>query len=127
MIATGRPAAALQPVVDTLGLADLPCVCFNGAARLRMAPGAAAAAPRLRALDAGTVSRVLDACAELDLCASAATVAYSAAGPTSAAQRALLERFEALEGIPQARMDLRTLADPAMKIVAIAGEGEADQ
>ena len=27
----------------------------------------------------------------------------------------------------QARMDLRTLADPAMKIVAIAGEGEADQ
>ena len=28
MIATGRPAAALQPVVDTLGLADLPCVCF---------------------------------------------------------------------------------------------------
>ena len=43
-IATGRPAPALQPHIDALGIdAGIPCICFNGAAVLQMAPRSAVA------------------------------------------------------------------------------------
>ena len=67
--ATGRPAPALQPHVDALGLA-LPCICFNGAAILHMAPRAPPKALHLQPLAPAAVAAVLAFADAEDLCCS---------------------------------------------------------
>ena len=100
-IATGRPAPALQEHVAALGL-SLPCICFNGAAVLRMhADGRPPDALWTRPLDAGAVAAVLEFANAEGLCVSYSLLDHAVAACAGASQRALLDEYMRLEGVTQ--------------------------
>ena len=128
-IATGRPVPALQPHVDNLGLEDLPCICFNGAAVCRMSPRSAAVCLRQQALDQDVVRAVLAFADAADLCISYSLFDRAVARCRGAEQSALLQEYETLEGVGQVVVastdELRALPPP-LKIVLLTRSPEAD-
>jgi len=99
-IATGRPAPALQDHVDALGL-ELPCICFNGAAVLRMAPRTPPRALRLSTLPPPAVASVLAFADATGLCVSYSLFDRAVARVASPAQQELLDEYMRLEGVTQ--------------------------
>ena len=127
-IATGRPAPALQAHIDALGVA-LPCICFNGAAVLRMAPSARPEALHLKPLAAKAVSAVLAFADAEALCASYSLFDRAVACCAGDEQTALLDEYMRLEGVRQevvgSSKQLAALADPPLKIVLLTKTPDA--
>ena len=127
-IATGRPAPALQAHIDALGVA-LPCICFNGAAVLRMAPSARPEALHLKPLAAKAVSAVLAFADAEALCASYSLFDRAVACCAGDEQAALLDEYMRLEGVRQevvgSSKQLAALADPPLKIVLLTKTPDA--
>ena len=121
-IATGRPAPALQPHVDDLGIA-LPCICFNGAAVLKMAPHCPPEVWHLSPLEDATVKAVLQFADSHDLCCSYSLFDRAVARCVGAEQQTLLDEYMQLEGVRQAEVgttsELATLGEPPLKIVLL--------
>lgn len=109
VIATGRPAPALQPHIDTLGSIPggrvswdgLPCICFNGAAVLLMAPRSAPVSMWERPLDDDVVRAVIAFAENEALCLSYSLFDRAVARCVGPAQREMLERYMMLEGVEQ--------------------------
>ena len=121
-IATGRPAPALQAHVDALGIALL-CICFNGAAVLRMAPEELPEMLHQQPLAVEAVASVLEFADSEDLCCSYSLFNRAIARCASDAHTALLEEYMRLEGVGQrvvrTTAELKALADPPLKIVLL--------
>ena len=108
VIATGRPAPALQMHVDHLGM-RLPCICFNGAAVLEMGPSTPPVELRLQPLNRAITETVLRFCEAEDLCCSYSLFDRAVAWCRGAEHDAFLSEYEALEGVSQTRV--RTTAE----------------
>lgn len=147
VIATGRPAVALQPFVDQLALpGPVPAVCFNGACTLFLqaeasrppAPvgqGPEAEGQTGRVVFAETLTleaaeQVLGLCRELDWCASYCRALASAAAPRGAEHERLLRSFERLEGVRQERLPgfdaFLAAGELPLKVVAMADDPDAN-
>ena len=101
VIATGRPAPALREHVSTLGL-SLPCICFNGAAVLRMhADDRPSEELWTRPLAADAVAAVLRFADAERLCTSYSLLEGAVAACATPAQRELLDEYMRLEGVRQ--------------------------
>lgn len=123
-IATGRPASAVQPFVDEIGL-SLVCICFNGAASMRLAPDRD---PEILAAIPATHSEEILACAErLGLCLSCCSATRSYANPKTVDHETMLKEFERLEGVEQTRGITAEAVNEALKFVAICGEGRVEE
>lgn len=121
VIATGRPAAAVQPFIEQVGL-SLLAICFNGAASVRLAPGQP---PQVLARE--QPPDVLAWLAEHDVgCVSSCCAAQSFAAPVNEAHEELLQQYERLEGMTQTRV-ARIERDGALKFVAICGEARVEE
>mmetsp|Transcript_44218 Transcript_44218/g.73388 ORF Transcript_44218/g.73388 Transcript_44218/m.73388 type:complete len:300 (+) Transcript_44218:89-988(+) len=120
-IATGRPAPALQPHVDALGL-ELPCICFNGAAILRMAPGVPSTLLWQSALPSHVLPAIIEFAETEQLCISYALFDRSVAFCSGALHPELLQQYMRLEGIEQqvleSKAELLALSPP-LKIVLL--------
>lgn len=127
IIATGRPASALQRYIDELALPQrMPVVCFNGACAMYMATSAALAAPAsgekkaghellyADPLDATAAHSVLAMCERFGWCASYVQPLRTVASPRSEEHERLLRNFEAKEGITQ----LRAVPDSTVALIA---------
>ena len=103
LLATGRPPVALRTHIDALGLA-LPCICCHGAALLTLAPGAPPEVEWPSPLDASALAAVAPFTDAHGVCLSYSSAERSVAVAGGAAQEGLLARYEALEGVAQARV-----------------------
>lgn len=122
VIATGRPAPSVQQFIDELDLA-LVCICFNGAATMRLSPGGE---PRVLATIPATHPEAVVECVDrLALgCISACHPSTSYARPRSPAEASLLEEYEGLEGTQQERVaSIESRLEGVLKLVAICGQG----
>ena len=120
-IATGRPAPALVDHVEALGI-SLPCICFNGAAVLRMhADGRPLESLWTRPLAADAVAAVLAFANAEGLCCSYSLLDRAVASCATPTQRALLDEYMQLEGVTQqvvsTTAELLELPDPPLKMV----------
>lgn len=126
-IATGRPVPALQPHINTLGLEDLPCICFNGAAVCKLSAGGQAVCLKEQSLDPAAVRKILNFADEAGLCVSYSLFDRALARCSGAEQAALLKEYEALEGVRQtvvaSTKDLLALPPP-LKIVLLTRSPE---
>jgi len=126
-IATGRPAPALQEHVDRLGL-ELPCICFNGAAVLTMAPGAPPKPLYQRPLQPYVVPSIFAFADAEGVCLSYSLVDRAVARCASAAHDEFLAKYVRLEGVEQAVVrscdELRALPPP-LKVVLLTSEPDA--
>lgn len=103
IIATGRPAPALQPYIKELALKrPVPVVCFNGACALYMEADEQEVI-FTEGLTANATAKVLEVCSQLGLCISYSESFGATAAPQNAEQENLLRTFEALEGVAQER------------------------
>ena len=126
-IATGRPAPALQEHVDRIGL-PLPCICFNGAAVLTMAPGVPPTPLHLRPLSADALAVIFAFADSEDVCCSYSLVDRAVERCKSEAHADLLAEYMRLEGVEQAVVpscaELSTLPPP-LKVVLLTAEPDA--
>ena len=136
VLATGRAAAALQPIVDALGLpGEVPAVNFNGACAMYMAAGQPSRQVLSMPLPRDDAAVVLAICERLGL-----GVVYTCAATTyvperlgSAEQERLLAEYEGpdpeAEGTLSTRIaDVATLLDSELplKVVGLSSDPEAD-
>lgn len=136
IIATGRPAPAVQRFVDELALPkSIPAVCFNGACALYLqARNSEQVADRREvffseALTLEATRQVLKVCHEFGWCASFCGPLGSSAAPKNAEHEGLLCQFESLEGVTQERvadcMELLAAGECPLKVVAMSTNPEA--
>ena len=128
-IATGRPAPALEDHVKALGI-SLPCICFNGAAVLRMhADGRPLESLWTRPLATDAVVAVLAFADAEGLCCSYSLLERAVASCATPAQRALLEEYMRLEGVTQrvvgSTAELADLPEPPLKMVLLTPTPDA--
>lgn len=133
VIATGRPALALQRYITELALPKpVPCICFNGACSLLMEPQRRGSAKVVSSetLLHSTATKVLQLCEEMGRCPSYTLADRSLACPTTEGHESQLRRFEALEGLPQERVTsfdaLLAAGELPLKVVAFSDQPEAD-
>lgn len=131
IIATGRPAFAVQPYIDQLALRQpVPAIVFNGAAAMIMhAQRAEERVVFTEGVDVETARRVLAVCDRFGWCASCCFPLRAVAAPRNEAQETLLRNFEGLEGTQQERVadfvDILASGESLLKIVAMVDDPEA--
>eukprot|EP00322_Chrysochromulina_rotalis_P006442 CAMPEP_0115841192 /NCGR_PEP_ID=MMETSP0287-20121206/7163_1 /TAXON_ID=412157 /ORGANISM="Chrysochromulina rotalis, Strain UIO044" /LENGTH=283 /DNA_ID=CAMNT_0003294833 /DNA_START=221 /DNA_END=1072 /DNA_ORIENTATION=+ len=104
-IATGRPAAALQPLIDGIGLPSLAAITFNGACLQVARPHLPSTPLWQHTLDAQQAHKIVAMCDEhLGLGISYSTRSAAIFLARTTAQRRLLATYERLEGVPQDRI-----------------------
>jgi len=128
-IATGRPAPALVDHVMALGI-SLPCICFNGAAVLRMhADGRPPESLWACPLATDAVAAVLAFADAEGLCCSYSLLDRAVAACATPAQRALLDEYMRLEGVAQqvvsTTAELASLPEPPLKMVLLTPTPDA--
>jgi len=131
-VATGRPAAALQPIIDQLGVDSIPAITFNGAC-LQYAHPKAPSTPvweePLPSDLARAIVRLLDS---TGLCISYSTRTAAVALVKTDEHRSILSRYEQLEGVKQdkvvatAEALVTAVANPPLKIVGLSKHPDAD-
>lgn len=136
IIATGRPAPAVQRFVDELALPKaIPAVCFNGACTLYLqARNSDQVADRRQVLFSETLTfeatrQVLRVCHQFGWCASFCGPLSASAAPQNAEHEKLLCQFESQEGVTQERvadcMELLAAGEFPLKVVAMSTDPEA--
>jgi len=128
IIATGRPARAVQQFIDRLALpGPLTCVCFNGAAVLELAPGGIA--PRVlmsTPMDEDAATLAVECVEEMGFAPSLCSPDKTYASPRTDEQEALLREFERKAGTTHARCStVRPYIKDALKIVMPCGAAGA--
>ena len=133
--ATGRPANALQPFVDSLGLASVPAVTFNGACLQHAKCGLPSDPVWQQSLPTDLVARIVELVRgpSLGLALSYSVRSRAIALADTEAQRERLSLYERLEGVRQdavvadvASLHAAAAGEAALKIVGLSEQPEVD-
>ena len=136
VIATGRPAKALQPIIDGLGLQTLPAVTFNGACLQQAHAGKASTLLWQQPLPSDLTQRIINLVSgpTLNLALSYSCRTKAICLVTTAAHKEQLAEYERLEMVKQdivvesvdGLMAAAKEEEPPLKIVGFSADPSKD-
>ena len=130
--ATGRPSAALQPIIDQIGVPSIPAITFNGACMQYMHPHKPSTLVWEQPLSSDLARDIVHLLDSMGSCISYSTRTAAIALVKNEEQRSFLNRYEALEGVKQDRIVstadalVTAVGGPPLKIVGLSKHPDAD-